>query len=81
MATVTLNIPDEVKAATDAIATAVKDIKAGVGAAQILTDTIPNLIAASAKLSSFSADLKDPQVRGYLAYALEQDVEAAVVKA
>lgn len=76
-----LDIPDEVVAAVGVIANLVKDVKAGASPLTVVGDALKGLVDASAGMSQLGADIKKPEVRAYLAYALECDVEAVVAQA
>lgn len=77
MQSVTLNVDDEMKAAGDAIAMIIADVKAGKGAAAIATDALPLLISAVSGYSNMGKDILKVDNQVYLVRAIAMGLEPA----
>ena len=75
MQQVQLNVSDEFKAAGDAIAALVSDIKASKATAAIVSDVLPLLVSAVGGYANFAADIKIADNQTYLAYAIAKALE------
>lgn len=77
MQSVTLNVDDEMKAAGDAIAMIIADVKSGKGAAAIATDALPLLISAVSGYSNMGKDILKVDNQVYLVRAIAMGLEPA----